>query len=83
MTNNELQEYLKGFDGERTVAILIADPKKRVRYKIENAFALTDFDAPVFCLELGREIAFDAEETALAEECEREVIEDESKICNG
>lgn len=54
-----------------------------MRYKIENTFAITDFDVPVFCLELGRKIAFDTEENALAEECEREAMEDESNVCNG
>ncbi len=83
MTNKELQDYLKKYDGDSEPRILAVNPKKRVRHEIENVFVFTDVDVPVFCLELGKEIAFDEEETALAEECEREAVEDESNVRNG
>lgn len=72
MTNAELKEYLDGFPDGAQVSVILANPKKRKLYKIVNAMCITDFDQPVFCIEVGKESNMDAELVAACKECEQD-----------
>ena len=70
MTNQELIEYLRRHPLNSELSIVVANPKRRIRYETEIVIMITDVDHPTICLEVGEPIGFDAEETAVAEECE-------------
>ena len=72
MTNAELKEYLNGFPDGAQVSVILANPKKRKVYEIVNAMCITDFDQPVFCIEVGKESNMDAELVAACEDCEQD-----------
>ena len=52
MTNAELKEYLNGFPDGAQVSVILANPKKRKLYEVDDAMCITDFDQPVFCIEV-------------------------------
>lgn len=72
MTNAELKEYLNGFPDGAQVSVILENPKKRKVYEIVNAMCITDFDQPVFCIEVGKESNMDAELVAACEDCEQD-----------
>ena len=71
MKNSELKEYLNTFPDDADVSVIIADPKNRKLYRIENYSAITDMGQPVFCLEVGEPTDMDVELVAACEEDER------------
>nr|WP_075678535.1 hypothetical protein [Roseburia sp. 831b] len=72
MKNSELKEYLNSFPDDAQVSVILTNPKKRKVYDIVNAMCITDFDQPVFCIEVGKESNMDAELVAACKECEQD-----------
>lgn len=71
MKNSELIEYLKRYDDDANIGMIIADLKKREKYEFD-VHLLTDAEIPVFAIELIESGPFTAEEVEAAEECESE-----------
>lgn len=72
MSNKELQEYLNRFPDDAPVSVILANPKKRKLYKLENVMCVTDQNQPIFCVDIGKETDMDAELITACEECERD-----------
>ena len=71
MTNGELKEYLNRFPDDAGLSIIIANPKERKLYSIENLGGIDDLEIPVLCIEVGPSKNRDAEMVAACEEDER------------
>lgn len=71
MQTKELIEYLQRFDAESEVVVIAASPEKRKKYD-GGLIAITDEKQPIFVLEIKGESDLDEEETAAAEQDERE-----------
>ena len=71
LKNSELKEYLKTFPDDAPVSVILANPRKRKLYSLENIFYFTDQGQPVFCIDVGSEKDMDAEPVAACEECEK------------
>ena len=72
MKNKELIEYLRKFDPEAELAIVVVDIKKRKKYDVATRW-ITDAPVPAVVANLVEERDFDKEELLAAEEAEREV----------
>nr|DAW08823.1 MAG TPA: hypothetical protein [Bacteriophage sp.] len=72
MKNKELIEYLRKFDPEAELAIIVVDIKKRKKYGVVTSW-ITDAPVPAVVANLVEERDFDKEELLAAEEEEREV----------
>lgn len=70
MKNSELKEYLKRFPNNVPVSLILANPRKRKLYEVENILYVTDQDQPIFCIDVGEESDMDAEMVAACEEDE-------------
>lgn len=72
MTTAELIEYLEQFSGESKPIILVANPKRRLKYKVEELYMITDCAEPVLCATVGEVTDMDAKEKEAVEQDERE-----------
>ena len=72
MTNGELKEYLNMFSDDAHVSVIVANPKERKKFELEQVDFITDIGFPVFGIIVGQESNMDEEEVAIGEECERE-----------
>ena len=54
MKNSELKEYLNTFPDDAEVSVIIANPKEKKRYPLEDYHGITDLEGPVFLLEVGK-----------------------------
>lgn len=72
MKNKEFIEYLKNLKEDEEVCFILANPKKRMLYEINNKFVITDMDNPVICIEVGNENPMDEVLAQACEECEKE-----------
>lgn len=72
MTTAELIEYLEQFDGESKPIILVVNTKKRLKYKVEELYMITDCAKPVLCATVGEATDMDAKEKEAVEQDERE-----------
>ena len=75
MSAEELIEYLSKFPADSLVGFLVADVKARLVYDVEELACFTDTDHPVMGIRIGNPEDFDEEETATAEEAEKEAGE--------
>ncbi len=71
MTNGELKEYLNTFSDDVPVSVILANPKARKVYDVEDVQGITDIGQPVFCITVGQARDMDAEEIAACEEDEQ------------
>ncbi len=71
MTNGELKEYLNTFPDDVPVSVILANPKARKVYDVEDVQGITDIGQPVFCITVGQARDMDAEEIAACEEDEQ------------
>ena len=71
MKNKEFIEYLKNFKEDAEVCFILANPKKRMLYGIDNKFVITDMDNPCICIEVGDGHTMDEELAQACEECEK------------
>ena len=72
MKNSELKKYLDMFPDDTEVSMILANPRERKKYELEQVDFITDVGFPVFCITVGAESDMDAEEVAICEECEKE-----------
>lgn len=72
LKNSELKEYLNAFPDDAPVSVILANPRKRKLYSLENIFYFTDQGQPVFCIDVGVEKDMDAELVTACEECEQD-----------
>ena len=72
MTTAELIEYLEQFDIESKPIILAANPKRRLKYKVEELYMITDCAEPVLCATVGEATDMDTKEKEAVEQDERE-----------
>lgn len=72
MTNRELKEYLNTFPDDAEIRLILANPRERKLYEVENAFGITDVPNPIFCIDVGKESDMDAELVQACEEDERD-----------
>ena len=72
LKNSELKEYLSAFPDDAPVNVILANPRKRKLYSLENIFYFTDQWQPVFCIDVGVEKDMDAELVTACEECEQD-----------
>jgi hypothetical protein len=72
MKNSELKEYLNTFPDDAPVSVILANPRKRKFYEVEDVMCITDQGQPVFCIDVGEEKDMDAEMVATCEEYEQE-----------
>ena len=75
MTNAELKEYLNGFPDGAQVSVILANPKKRKLYEVDDVMCITDSGRAVFCIEVGKESNMDAELVTACKECEQDAEE--------
>ena len=61
LKNSELKEYLNAFPDDAPVSVILANPRKRKLYSLENIFYFTDQGQPVFCIDIEAEKDMDAE----------------------
>ena len=54
MKNSELKEYLNTFPDDAEISVIIANPKEKKRYPLEDYHGITDLERPVFLLEVGK-----------------------------
>lgn len=69
MTNGELKEYLNAFPDDAPISLILANPRERKLYEVNNAFGVTEVPNPTFCIEVGKATDMDAE---LVEACEED-----------
>lgn len=69
MTNGELKEYLNTFPDDAPISLILANPRERKLYEVNNTFGVTDVPNPTFCIEVGKATDMDAE---LVEACEED-----------
>jgi hypothetical protein len=72
MTTAELIEYLEQFDGESKPIILVANTKKRLKYKAEYLYMLMDCAEPVLCATVGEATDMNTKEKEAVEQDEKE-----------
>lgn len=72
MNTREMIKYLKGFDPDSDISVIVANPPERLRHQVKGFFCITDYKAPAFCLEIGGGIPFDEEMIKAAEEEEND-----------
>ena len=72
MKNSELKEYVNSFPDNAPVSIILANPRKRKLYKLNNVMFVTDQGQPLILIEVGEETDMDAELVEACEECERD-----------
>lgn len=72
MANKELKEYLNTFPDDAPISIILANPRKRKLYSVENILYITDQGRPVFCIDVGAEKDMDTELVAACEDCEQD-----------
>ena len=72
MTTAELIEYLEQFSSESKPIILVANHKRRLKYKVEELYMITDCAEPVLCATVGEVTDMDAKEKEAVEQDERE-----------
>jgi hypothetical protein len=72
MTTAELIEYLEQFDGESKPIILVVNTKKRLKYKVEELYMLTDCAEPVLCATVGEATDMNTKEKEAVEQDEKE-----------
>lgn len=70
MNNGELKEYLNGFPDDASLSVILANPKKRKLYEINKIYIASDFEHPVFIIDVGKESDMDAEMVKACEEDE-------------
>ena len=70
MNNGELKEYLNGFPDDAPINVILANPKKRKLYEINKIYIASDFEHPVFIIDVGKESDMDAEMVKACEEDE-------------
>lgn len=71
MKNSELKEYLNKFPDDASVGFILANPRRRKLYEIENILYVTDQEKPIFCINVGEERDMDTEMAVACEEDER------------
>lgn len=69
MTNGELKEYLNTFPDDAPISLILANPRERKLYEVNNTFGVTDVPNPTFCIEVRKATDMDAE---LVEACEED-----------
>ena len=74
MKNNELKEYVNSFPDDAPVSVILANPRKRKLYSVENIMVVTDQKQPIFCIDVCEATNMDADLVAACEECESEVM---------
>lgn len=72
MKNSELKEYLSNVPDDTPVSFILANPRKRKLYELENVMFVIDQGQPVILIDVGEESDMDAEMVDACEECERE-----------
>lgn len=72
MKNSELKKYLNAFPDDAPISIILANPRKRKTYALEEIFFIKDQERPVFCIDVGTEKDMDVELTVAYEECEKD-----------
>lgn len=70
MNNGELKEYLNRFPDDASLSVILANPKKRKLYEINKIYIASDFEHPVFIIDVGKESDMDAEMVKACEEDE-------------
>lgn len=70
MNNGELKEYINGFPDDASLSVILANPKKRKLYEINKIYIASDFEHPVFIIDVGKESDMDAEMVKACEEDE-------------
>ena len=70
MNNKELIEYLQQFPDNAIPSFIVANPKDRKYYEMENVMCITDMDVPVFCIEVGPAQDMDEEMVRVCKEDE-------------
>ena len=70
------------FPDDAEISLILANPRERKLYDVENAFGITDAPNPIFCIDVGNESDMDAELVAVCEECEKErdILEGQMEI---
>lgn len=71
MTTKKLKEYLNTFSDDAPVSVILANPRKRKLYEVDEVMSVTELGQPVFCIEVGKESNMDAEMVAACEESEK------------
>ena len=73
MENRELKEYLAEFADNAQMSIIIANPKKRKMYILEELFMIKDekIGQPVLCIQIAEERDMDEDERKAAEQDEK------------
>lgn len=71
MKNGELKEYLNTFPDDAPISLILANPRERKLYDVNNTFGVTDAPNPTFCIEVGKATDMDAELVAACEEDEK------------
>lgn len=80
MKTGELKKYLDKFPDDVHIGIVLANPRDRKLYKVENIIAKTDQTQPVFCIDVGEEIDMDAELGTACKECKQETDDLEGQM---
>ena len=80
LKNSELKEYLNAFPDDAPVSVILANPRKRKLYSLENIFYFTDQGQPVFCIDIEAEKDMDAELVTTCEECEKDADNPEGQM---
>lgn len=80
MKNSELKEYVNSFPDDASVSVILANPRKRKLYSVENILVVADQAQPIFCIDVGEETNMDAEFVAACEECERDADDLEGQM---
>lgn len=73
MKNIGLKKYLNTFRNDADVSFLLANPRKRKIYPIEQVDFITDMGQPVFCVTVGEPKDMDTELIAVCEDDERNI----------
>lgn len=80
MNNGELKKYLNTFSDDAPVSVIMANPRKRKLYCVENIMVVADQEQPIFCINVGEETNMDAELVTVCEECERDADDLEGQM---
>ena len=74
MNNRELIEYLKEFEDNAEVSVIVANPEARKVYQPEEMMVMSDDELtrPCMILKVGNGRNMDEEESKLAKECEKD-----------
>lgn len=71
MKNSKLKEYLNTFPDNADVSVILANPSERKLYECVSVMLITDYEMPVFCIDVGKASDMDDEQVAACEEDER------------